>query len=918
MGKESMKKTMGKYSFFKDDRARVPFAVIGIFMILISTAASINLARLDIKMGKTMSSNLEVTAPDRALHYARADIARAINYAGMDALKQLGETPVISPNTESEYYIGTNGDVNEFNKNRVRGIINRTLNTYIESNYMYDAFVYDGFSINFEPPQNRDRIKMETVMMKLERKLNSPLLSPSRGKYADGYGTYWKVSVPLTIHLKNLKTHTELMTENITVETVITSRYPLLKDMTEEYAGRLNGTNEVMTEVTAFAMAYTWGRGYMQYYREEPLNIVDNNHLALIINGAVLLDQGLVFNSADPASIFEYANKTAITLSGNRKDYRDISLSNKSLRISPQNDAFNSTGNPQGAEEASNNAKRYDYNTVPFTDHLNNRSAPGGSIVSRQIQTIIPQVYSTKLATGVARQTTVERGGHDGYETDYSESGWGEPDSMDKVGVIARDSYVPGNLFGEIWDVKWTQDHVWRHYYTVNYECTLTRYYGCFDSDGNPSICSETYTTTCSRTEYDEMTTTDERKDRVAITLKAKENSNTSVSHNFSKSTLSSKNDVHDVYSTIEVDYNNVHDDPNLEGAYLIYKADVFDPGKESNLKNKDLNNDNFDQRTYEPETPGWVAQETQYAVDGITNAITNDVHLEPQINYTGYPVPSEFLNAARQDLLNKIEKNESNYTDIGRYRDAGIYNSASSKVISLVREWYVDEIKYQIKEKFTQGSDRIEREINNGFSQPEKVKGANRNATKLLSEDMNIPLGLTMKAYHVDNGGKPFPDNDINSWNESVTLSINQEPNYLDPDRPYPGDMRLYTLKVRNNDLLGATGLPILPTFDPWITTVNAWSIDVEGEFVKFEVHDIDDEVHPDPVFGHETQVFVRKYEKIRDPVTNSFIGENSRIKFNFTTGTFITVPPGKLTGVGDKNQVNPVEESEGYRVIR
>ena len=674
---------MKKKPFFENENARVPFAVIGIFMIFISIAVSINLTRLDVKMGKTMSSNLEVAAGDRALQYAKADIARAINYAGMDALKTLGETPVIIPDQESEYYSGTNGDVDEFNKNWARGMINRTLNLYIESNYMYDAFVHDGFSVNIEPTGSRDMIKLETVRMKLDRKLDIPILSPSKGKYAGGYGTYWKVSVPLTIHLKNLKTDTELMKENITVETVITSRYPLLKDLTDEYGERLDGTNEVMAETTAIAMAYTWGRGYMQFYKGQPLNIVDNRHLALIVNGAVLFDQGLVFNSADPASIFEFANKTAITISGNNKEYRDVALENGILRITPQTDAFESTGSPAGAQGAFNEAMMYDYNATPFTNHLNSASVQSASIASLQIQEIIPQVYSTKLATGVARQTTVERGAHEGYESSYSEAGYGEP-SRNRIGFIVRDSYVPGNLYGEIWDVIWTQQHVWRHYYTVYVSCTLTRIISCPGQDGKPSTCTETYTDTCSREEYTEMTTTDRREDRVTITIIAKENSNTNVQLNYSRMTLSSKNDIHEVYSPVELNYQGSHTDPNLEEAYQHYKADIFDPGKESNIKNMELNNDNLDAMTYNPEAPSWVAEEAQAAVDEITNAIKNDVHLDPDINYTSYPVPSDLLNAARDDLLRKIEMNESRYIDRGRYK-GDLYNSASSKVISLV-----------------------------------------------------------------------------------------------------------------------------------------------------------------------------------------------------------------------------------------
>jgi hypothetical protein len=93
-------------------------------------------------------------------------------------------------------------------------------------------------------------------------------------------------------------------------------------------------------------------------------------------------------------------------------------------------------------------------------------------------------------------------------------------------------------------------------------------------------------------------------------------------------------------------------------------------------------------------------------------------------------------------------------------------------------------------------------------------------------------------------------------------------------------------------------------------------WSIDVEGEYVKFEVQDIDNEVHPDAIFGHEAQVYVREKKPIVDSLTKLPIGDNLPIKFNFTTGTFIAVPPGKVSGVGDRNSINLTEETPGWNV--
>jgi len=59
------------------------------------------------------------------------------------------------------------------------------------------------------------------------------------------------------------------------------------------------------------------------------------------------------------------------------------------------------------------------------------------------------------------------------------------------------------------------------------------------------------------------------------------------------------------------------------------------------------------------------------------------------------------------------------------------------------------------------------------------------------------------------------------------------------------------------------------------------------------------DDETHPNPIFGHEAQVYVREEKTIFDTMNNNApIGDNLPIKFSFTTGTFIAVPPGKYIG--------------------
>jgi hypothetical protein len=83
-------------------------------------------------------------------------------------------------------------------------------------------------------------------------------------------------------------------------------------------------------------------------------------------------------------------------------------------------------------------------------------------------------------------------------------------------------------------------------------------------------------------------------------------------------------------------------------------------------------------------------------------------------------------------------------------------------------------------------------------ISEPDRIVQANRDGAKLLSSGMHLPLGLTMRACHTDDEGNVYPDEVLEAWNESVTLGVDQEPDYLNPDIPY-GDEKLYTLKLRN-----------------------------------------------------------------------------------------------------------------------
>ncbi|AKB73962.1 hypothetical protein MSLAZ_0701 [Methanosarcina lacustris Z-7289] len=110
--------------------------------------------------------------------------------------------------------------------------------------------------------------------------------------------------------------------------------------------------------------------------------------------------------------------------------------------------------------------------------------------------------------------------------------------------------------------------------------------------------------------------------------------------------------------------------------------------------------------------------------------------------------------------------------------------------------------------------------------------------------------------------------------------------------------------------------GLPVLPPH--WIFTVNVWTYEVIGKYEEFTVIDNDNEVIPQPYFGHKGQKYVREYSEIYDPIkTDEFgynvkLGENKIINFKLNGYATSIVGPGPR-GVGDKS-CGHTEESVAY----
>jgi len=205
------------------------------------------------------------------------------------------------------------------------------------------------------------------------------------------------------------------------------------------------------------------------------------------------------------------------------------------------------------------------------------------------------------------------------------------------------------------------------------------------------------------------------------------------------------------------------------------------------------------------------------------------------------------------------------------------------------------------------------------------------------------------MRAEHVMDDGTKYGMDELPYWDENVTLGVDMVPDYLQFDKFYdpeqdiwidavemgkgyiadptknPSSETFIPLSLQNVNVFADVALNTIPlknggqqVLPPspstvWVVTTNMWKIRVKGVFHQFQLYDFDNECHPHPIFGHEAQMYSRKpLRDIRDPATGSVVGDNKPIEFEFTTGTFIFVPPGPK-GVGDRLEGGTIENSIG-----
>lgn len=287
----------------RSDEARVPFAAAGVLMILMAALTSTILFKMKADSVSYSVEEERERGLNEAIAYARADIDRALSMSGIYAEDRIGQTPLINRSASCPL----NGTPEEVNLQRLRLFAHDLFSRYLTANYADGNFLCGDYTVRAEATGDYRDVTVEPLNVTVQRSLDSPV-QPCGSKYE----AYYVISASVLISVEGAGVR---YSEAYRARALAPSRYPLLMRLCEEYEDRMAGMPMTL-DVTGAALAYTLARGYCQYATTEPMNIVDNRHLEVIVNGASLLEQGFVFNSVDPLSLAWLTVKAGASVSG--------------------------------------------------------------------------------------------------------------------------------------------------------------------------------------------------------------------------------------------------------------------------------------------------------------------------------------------------------------------------------------------------------------------------------------------------------------------------------------------------------------------------------------------------------------------------------------------------------------------------
>lgn len=920
-----MKKTFF-YRFLKDENARIPFSVIGVFLILGASLTTIYISNLENQKSLEIASGIDSSEIESLLRRAEVDMKTALNLAGLKGLKIIGEKPVIVVSGTHDY----GDDANTVNENRVKQIIMDEMNLYLKNNYQNNRFRSPNYAINVKinageinPIESRADINIEKIKMQYKRKFTISLIGPDE---SSNYEVYWTADIPINVEITKIKSGTKVVVteRTINVNTLITSRYALLKNLLDEYRDNINGNLcSAWTICTAIMNIYSLARGFQHYSKKDPLNVVDNKDLHIMINAANILQQAFVFGStdiyavaglafqSDPGigkNIDEIANSLEEGLEKGQDTYsiatdtigkdlsdpesEDLNLDfdlgvniseiaflplekRENIKLIFKNNATNKketvtleVDNEDSINEAVSKKTGFTLIEIIRGDSLKNTTTED------LINDVISKIYNAELKIYLKRESfDITLGNNSGFPIDNGTDAW----------ILKSYNLIETKEYKGLGSVK-ANDILYAEKYEIEYVCNHFWSNKTIDKDGNIT--------------WDHLTVEDKRTDLVSLEIRVIKYAESDKS----------KNDVYNAFERISFSSDL---DLNLEDTIQKFKNQNFtNDNKEKWFKNP-LNSGTVDSTIIPGTFYNWVFDESWNSLLEIYEEVKK-IELDSSITSSKYPFPGDLLEASKTDILNQFYDIKNDLLSESDYKtnDKSNYISTGKKAVYVIREWYVNKIEQDIKNSF----DKAINALNSNIDDLLEGKGSDAK-----SDDMKKALDPGVVNHFKNQIEIPLLayDNQLKgSWKEDIKIFVKQKPEYLEIDKeildPREGKT-FYPLKIRNTCTLGPTGIPILPPtpVTPWIFTFNLWYIEVKGEYELLKIEDTTDVTHFNKTSGHKEQEYIRQYETILCP-DGTELGKNTRLNFEWQTVSLSFVPSFGFM-VGDKAG-GLIEKTKGF----
>ncbi|HEY3274208.1 MAG TPA: hypothetical protein VGJ92_10625 [Methanocella sp.] len=707
----------------ENEDARVSFAVVGVLLVIVSTIVTVYLVSMEsvsVSQGIGDDRDRDIS---RALTLAVADIGTALNYAGLAAEAEAGKSPVVLAGNDSDFARGAACIDDE----RIKYLAWRELSGYLEANFN-GSFTYGDYQVSAVLTGDYRSLGIDPGNMTLGRKFDHPLI-PCRIDYT----AYYTLTAP--VRLTIVRPGSDFAySEDRVIRSLITARYPLLRDLTGEYERRLNGTPADL-DLTAASFAITWTRGYAQYASGSPLNIVGNAQLELIVNGALLTEQGFEYSSVDPIGLVTLAYK-CLGNTARPSEVNSYDIGNNSKAGLP--------GNGTAAPP-----EKYAFDAADMVDRAYENVSFGG-----YAENTLDGAYTMQMHVEIARELDCYPLINATYTTEErSESAPaaspGERPLLTRTFRVYRDND----------DGKGFADRVTVTYFATRY--SVLQFFGA----GKYADSSE----------------------RLHDPLLAG-----------SYNDVASPFDQYVYEKDLDFGHKAFTDD-NLRDAIKWYEASFDRPGEtgrfEKILSEIVEDRDGWQERvpaaftdgSYEfvcgPDNrhPMWAEIEADYELRDLCKTLKKEVtvDLDPE-SYGGSP--AAMTDAAYRMLDDMFRKGYDRYLDRPSYFCTGSqpdYRSCGSKAIFRLRQAFLADLGGQLDDAARNAGEAIdsivrERMNGTGLNESDLTTGA-ASAKSYMKERVYIPFGLAMKLNSSAEFAQGYP------WVEDVSLAVDQSPSYLD-----------------------------------------------------------------------------------------------------------------------------------------